>query len=509
MARVVVIGAGVGGLAAAARLAAGGHDVTVCEQSSRIGGKLGWYERDGYGFDTGPSLLTMPAVFEDLFAATGGPLRAELDLRRLDPIASYRFADGTTLAAHADDDAFAAELDERLGGGAGGDWRHLADRAARVFDAAEEPFLSSPVRAAGLARLAWASPGDVAAVAPGRSLRGLGRSYLRDPRLRMVLDRYATYSGSDPRRAPAALVSVVHAERRFGGWYVPGGLRRLGEAIARRAEDRGARILVDTRVLKVTRTPGGRVDGVRLADGLLLPADVVVANVDAASLYGRQAHGLPVGGRLVDDRAGRRHVRRATPSMSGFVLLLALSGGTPGLGHHTVTFPADYDGEFDAVFGGRLADDPAVYIAAPADPACAPPGGEAWFVLVNAAPHAAAHAPAAGRPGARGLDWDKPGLADGYARHILDILAARGFDVRSRLRWYETITPADLERRTSSVGGSIYGGSSNGARAAFLRPPNAARVPGLFLVGGSTHPGGGLPLVVLSAGIVAGLVGPA
>ncbi|EIV93202.1 NAD(P)/FAD-dependent oxidoreductase [Frankia sp. QA3] len=502
MARVVVIGAGVGGLAAAARLAAAGHDVTVCEQSSRIGGKLGWYERDGYGFDTGPSLLTMPGVFEDLFAATGGPLRAELDLRRLDPIASYRFADGTTLAAHADDDAFAAELDERLGGGAGGDWRRLAARAARVFDAAEGPFLSSPVRAGGLARLAWASPGDVAAVAPGRSLRGLGRSYLRDPRLRMLLDRYATYSGSDPRRAPAALVSVVHAERRFGGWYVPGGLRRLGEAIARRAEDRGARILLDTRVLRVTRTPGGRVDGVRLADGILLPADVVVANIDAAALYGR----------LVDDRAGRRHVRRATPSMSGFVLLLALSGSTPALGHHTVTFPADYDGEFDAVFAGRLADDPAVYIAAPADPACAPPDGEAWFVLVNAAahvPHTADAAPRTQRRGVRGLDWDQPGLADGYARRILDLLAARGLDVRSRLRWYETITPADLERRTGAVGGSIYGGSSNGARAAFLRPPNAARVPGLFLVGGSTHPGGGLPLVVLSAGIVAGLVGPA
>jgi phytoene desaturase len=505
VARVVVIGAGVGGLAAAARLAAAGHDVTVCEQSSHIGGKLGWYERDGFGFDTGPSLLTMPAVFEDLFAATGGPLRAELDLRRLDPIASYRFADGTTLAAHADDDAFTAELDERLGASAGDDWRRLANRAARVFDAAEAPFLSSPVRAAGLARLAWASPGDVAAVAPGRSLRSLGRGYLRDPRLRMVLDRYATYSGSDPRRAPAALVSVVHAERHFGGWYVPGGLRRLGEAIARRAADRGARTLLDTRVLKVTRTPGGRVDGVRLADGLLLPADVVVANVDAASLYGGRA-----GGRLVDDRAGQRRVRWATPSMSGFVLLLALSGDTPGLGHHTVTFPADYDSEFDAVFAGRLADDPAVYLAAPADPACAPPGCEAWFVLVNAAPHTPAPAPAAaGRPGARGLDWDEPGLADGYARHILDVLAARGFDVRSRLRWYETITPADLERRTGSVGGSIYGGSSNGARAAFLRPPNAARVPGLFLVGGSTHPGGGLPLVVLSAGIVAELVGPA
>jgi len=505
VARVVVIGAGMGGLATAARLAAVGHDVTVCEQSSQIGGKLGWCERGGFGFDTGPSLLTMPGVFEDLFAATGGPLRDTLAPRRLDPIATYRFADGTRLAAHADDDAFAAELDARLGTGAGADWRRLAARAARVFDAAEGPFLSSPVRPTGLARLAWSSPGDIAAVAPGRSLRHLGLHLLRDPRLRQLLDRYATYSGSDPRRAPAALVSVVHAERRFGAWYLPGGLYRLGLAVADRATGRGARLLLDTRVLKVTRTPGGRVDGVRLADGQLLPADIVVADVDAAALYGR----------LVQDAAGRRRVRRVTRSMSGFVLLLAVSGRTPGLGHHTVTFPADYDGEFDAVFGGRLADDPAIYVSAPDDPACAPPGDEAWFVLVNAAPHVPADTDTDTDTGtgagavASGLDWDRPGLADGYARHLLDLLAARGLDVRGRLRWSETITPADLERRTGAVGGSIYGSSSNGTRAAFLRPPNATRVPGLFHVGGSAHPGGGLPLVVLSAAIVADLVGPA
>ncbi len=502
MARVVVIGAGVGGLAAAARLAAAGHDVTVCEQASRVGGKLGWYERDGFGFDTGPSLLTMPGVFEDLFAATGPPLRDVLELRRLDPIASYRFADGTTLAAHADDDAFAAELDARLGGGAAADWRRVAARAARVFDAADGPFLSRPVRLGGLARLASVRPADLATVAPGRTLRGLGRGLLPDPRLRQLLDRYATYSGSDPRRAPAALVSVVHAERHFGGWYVPGGLRRLGAVIAARARERGARFLLDTRVLTVTRTPGGRVDGVRLVDGRLLPADIVVANVDAAALHGRLVADPA-------DRAGRRRVRRATPSMSGFVLLLALSGRTPGLGHHTVTFPAHYDDEFDAVFAGRLAVDPAVYLSSPADPACSPPGDEAVFVLVNAAPHVPAEGD--GRPATsrRGLDWDRPGLADGYARQVLDLLAARGFDFRGRLRWYETITPADLERRTGAVGGSIYGTSSNGMRAAFLRPPNATGVPGLFHVGGSAHPGGGLPLVVRSAQIVAGLVGPA
>lgn len=500
MAQVVVIGAGVGGLAAAARLAAAGHEVTVCEQNPAVGGKLGWYERDGYGFDTGPSLLTMPHVFEDLFAATGGPPgQDELELRRLDPIAAYRFADGTVLAAHADEEAFLAELDARLGAPAGADWRRLAARAARVFDAAERPFLASPVRAAGLGRLAWAAPGDIPAVAPWRSLRGLGQSMVRDPRLRLMLDRYATYSGSDPRRAPAALVSVLHAERRFGGWYVPGGLRRLGAAIDARARRCGARVLTGTRVRAVTCTPGGRVDGVRLADGIRLPADVVVANVDAAALYGGM---LPSG----LGRAGRRQVRRANRSMSGFVLLLALTRRPPGstrpLAHHTVTFPADYDAEFDAVFTGRLPTDPAIYLHTPDDPACAPPDGEAWFVLVNAAPHL----PSAGEAG---LDWDRPGLADGYARHVLDLLAARGFDVRDRLRWYETITPADLERRTGAPGGAIYGTASHGARSAFLRPPNATAVRGLFHVGGSAHPGGGLPLVVLSAAIVADLVGPA
>ncbi|MCM3886417.1 NAD(P)/FAD-dependent oxidoreductase [Frankia sp. R82] len=539
MARVVVIGAGVGGLATAARLAAVGHDVTICEQGTMVGGKLGWYERGGYGFDTGPSLLTMPHVFEDLFAATGGPPgQDELELRRLDPIASYRFADGTVLAAHADEQAFVAELDARLGAPAGADWQRLAARAARVFNASEQPFLASPVRAGGLARLAWAAPGDIPAVAPGRSLRGLGRSMVRDPRLRLMLDRYATYSGSDPRRAPAALVSVLHAERRFGGWYVPGGLHRLGAAVEARARRGGARILTGTRVRSVTCTPGGRVDGVRLADGFRLPADVVVANIDAAALYGGL---LPEG----LGRAGRRQVRRANRSMSGFVLLLALARQAPGPGpgrtggqqptgsptrlpaQHTVTFPADYDAEFDAVFAGRLPADPTIYLHAPDDPACAPSDGEAWFVLVNAPPHLPSTGdPRPGRSGPRGprpagpgrdgpgpdgagLDWDRPGLADGYARHVLELLAARGFDVRDRLRWYETITPADLERRTGSVGGAIYGTASHGVRSAFLRPPNATAVPGLFHVGGSAHPGGGLPLVALSAAIVAELVGPA
>jgi phytoene desaturase len=497
VARVVVIGAGLGGLAAAARLTAAGHAVTVLEQAAQVGGKLGWFARDGHGFDTGPSLLTLPQVFEDLFAATGDPLDRVLELQRLDPAVTYRFADGTTTAVPGRLAEIPARLDDDLGAGSGAQWSALLTRGEAMWRATEQPFLRSPLAgAATLARLARRAE-DLRTIAPGRTLRGLGRRYLTDPRLRMLLDRYATYSGSDPRRAPAALLTVPWVEQAFGSWYVRGGLRRLPEAVADRAVERGARVRTGTAVAEVL-VEGGRVAGVRLADGERVPADVVVCNADAAALYGRLLPPQP------PTRRVRAALRRGTPSSSGVVLLLALRGRTPRLAHHTVLFPPDYDAEFDALFGRRgpkrPVADPTVYVSAPDDPATRPDeDSESWFVLVNAPRH---------EPDG-GVDWTAPGLADSYADRVLATMADRGLDVRDRIRWRVVRTPADLERETASPGGSIYGSSSNGARAAFLRPANASPLPGLFLVGGSAHPGGGLPLVTLSAEIVAGLVGPA
>jgi len=497
VARVVVIGAGLGGLAVATRLAALGHLVTVVEQADTVGGKLGRYARDGYAFDTGPSLVTLPGLLGDLFAATGPPLEDSLDLVRLDPAVSYRFADGTRLTVPGDFDAVPGAMDAALGEGAGAQWSALMRRAEAMWAVTEAPFLRTPLRGpATLARLAR-RPADVGTVAPWLTLRGLGERYLRYPHLRTLLDRYATYSGSDPRRAPAVLATVPYVEQRFGSWYVRGGLRRLASEVAARAESLSVAVRTGTAVTEVLLA-GGRAAGVRLADGGCLPADVVVSAADAGLLYGSL---LPSGRRT----AGvRRDLARATPSLSGFVLLLALRGRTPGLAHHTVLFPADYDAEFDAVFGtsgpARPVDDPTVYVSAPDDPALRPDDdSEAWFVLVNAPRH----------DPLGGVDWTEPGLAGRYARQVLDLLARRGLDVRDRLRWWVARTPADLARETGSPGGSIYGTSSNGARAAFLRPANASPVPGLFLVGGSAHPGGGLPLVLMSAEIVAGLVGPA
>jgi phytoene desaturase len=487
----VVIGAGVGGLAAAARLARLGHDVTVVEAQHTVGGKLGSYERDGFRFDTGPSLLTMPQVLHELFEDTGG-WPDSLELRRLEPTARYRFADGSTLDAVSDLDDFCRRLDSAFGPGNGDDWRRLMTRAARIWDATRVPFLESPLHGPRtLAGLALRQPRDIRAIAPGRSLRGLGRRYLRDARLRMLLDRYATYTGSDPRKAPAALAVVAYVEQHFGGWYVDGGLGRIADALHDRALDCGATLVVGARVDRI-ETDSGRVSGVRLADGGRLPADVVVANIDAGIVYGELLHA---------PRAAR-WLARATPSLSGFVLLLALRGRTDGLAHHTVLFPVDYDAEFDAVFGAtaRPVPDPTLYLTRPDDPTVHPAGHESVSVLVNAPRH--------GR-GQGAVDWQEPGLASSYADHLVDLLDGHGLDVRNRIVWSGFVTPADLEERTGAVGGAIYGTSSNGAAAAFLRPANRSPVQGLFLVGGSSHPGGGLPLVTLSARIVAGLIGPA
>lgn len=495
MSRVVVVGAGVGGLAAAVRLAALGHEVTVLEQADVVGGKLGTLTHDGWVFDTGPSLLTLPQVLEELFAATGRPMSEVLPVQRLDVACRYRFPDGSELDLPGDPAAVPAALDAALGPGRGDQWARLMARAERVWDLTHEPFLESPVGPADLLRLAR-DPRDVATVAPWRSLRGAGAAYLHDPRLRMLLDRYATYTGSDPRRAPAALLTVPYAEQAFGSWYVPGGLGRIAVALTDRLTGLGGLLRTGARVAEVL-VERGRACGVRLEDGEVLRADTVVANADATRLYDELLPGRA-------GRRGRRRLARTTPSLSGFALLLALDDAPAGQPHHRVLFAEDYDAEFDAVFGHggppRPAVRPTVYVSVPDDPAVVPHAGAgAWFVLVNAAPHDPAH----------GTDWDAPGLREAHADHVLEVMADRGLDVRDRVTHRTVVTPADLERRTLTAGGTIYGTSSNGARAAFLRPANRSPVPGLFLVGGSSHPGGGLPLVVMSARIVADLVGPA
>ena len=487
MSRIIVIGAGVGGLTAAIRLAAAGHGVEVHERAAVAGGKLGVYERDGFRFDTGPSLLTLPQVFTD--PPLPGPA---LDLVGLDPVVRHVYPDGTVLDSSSTHEVFLERIGAALGTAAAQDWRRFWGRAERIWAASWRSVLRRPVTPASLAGLAWRL-GDLAAIAPGRTLRGLGRHYFRGPHLRTLLDRYATYTGADPRRAPAALAAVPYAELRFGGWYLRGGLGMLGSALVARCAELGVRIVLDSAVTRI-EVVDGRVRGVRVRRpggapaGDLVPADTVVSDVDALTLY-RDL--LPTPGRLA---------RLTDRSLAGFVLLLGVRGHTPALAHHTVFFPAYYDAEFDAIFGSasrraRPASNPTVFVTRAVDPAVHPAGSEAWFVLVNAPAHGT---------GWSAVDWRRPGLAEAYGRHVLDVLARRGVDVRDRLEFLEVRTPADLADTAGAPGGAIYGTAGG-----LVRPVNQGPVPGLYLVGGSVHPGGGLPMVTLSARIVADQIGPA
>lgn len=479
------MGAGMGGLAVAARLAATGHEVTVFEQSGIPGGKNAGLSRDGFRFDLGPSTLTLPAVYRDLFLKTGRSLEDSVDLQEVDPAFAYHFGDGSSVTLPgAGVGACAHALGAAFGGDSEQEWRALLRRAGEVWGLTRTDVLGSAVDGyRDLLPLAR-SPRRLRTVAPWSTMRALGHATLTDPRTRMILDRYATYTGSDPRRSPAALITIPFVEQTFGVWHIGGGLHTLAQALHRRCEQLGVAFRFGTTVRRIT-TSGDAVTGVDT--GTHHAADIVVTDADARTVYGQ----------LLDDPRTRdplRRLGRMQPSFSGFVLLLAVDGATPGLAHHNVWFPQDYDAEFDALFAAdpQPVADPAIYACVPDDPLMRPEGAEAWFVLINA--------PA-------GLDWT--GRAEQYADHVLDVLAARGVDLRGRLRWREIRTPGDLERGTLSPGGSIYGMSSNGRLSTVLRPANRGPVPGLFLVGGSVHPGGGLPLVGLGAEIVAGLIGRA
>jgi phytoene desaturase len=486
---VVVVGGGVGGMAAALRLGAAGHHVTLVERNAELGGKLARRTIDGFTFDTGPSLLTLPQVFDDLLASAGTTLADAVDLVRLDPVCRYSWPDaapgGAATFDHRAGRREAVQAVDEAFPGQGGAFDRWLDHARRIWEVADRSFFAGPLESPLALARRMQRPGDLLAIDPLRSLAGRAGQIFDDARLVQWAGRYATYSGSSPALAPATLACIPWIEQAFGAWYVRGGLAVLADALAKALTDVGVEVVTGTEVTGI-RTDAGAVRGVRLAGGEVLAADVVVANVDATHLYAD----------LLPDRPALRRVLRAPLSSSGFALLLGVEfrPGARVPAHHEVSFAADGPSEFRQIFRQRIAPtDPTIYICntSATDPSAAPAGCESWFVLVNVPPAGA-------------LDWDAG--ADRYRDLVLEVLARRGFDVAGRTSVCEVITPLDIAAHTRSWQGSIYGTSSNGRRAAFLRPSNRGPRRGLYLAGGSSHPGGGLPLVAMSGRIVADMV---
>jgi phytoene desaturase len=478
-----------GGMCTAARLARAGYEVTVFESSDRHGGKCRTEWIGNYAFDTGPSLLTLPAVYRDFFQRTGDVMGRVVELQPVSPSFDYRFADGSAVRfANLSRKETLAAIDKSFGDSAAQEWDLIMRQAEAMWDVSREPFIESELRSVLSLLKRPTLLRDLRIIAPWKTLRGLK---VKDQRLRKILDRYATYSGSDPRVAPAVLASIAFVEEAFGAWHIKGGVGRLADAVYQRSLDRGVKFEFNTSVTQINHD-GKATTGISLADGRVLDYSIVVANADATAVYNKL-----ITGKVKKLRRERAKLAKADPSLAGFSLLLGLrpSENPTGLSHHNIFFPENYDAEFGDIFDRKQpVQDPTIYLCAPQDESMVKHSGhEAWFVLVNAPRHDLKD----------GFNWNDADFNHRYAMQIIDSLESRGISIRDRLEMLEIRTPADLERTVAAPGGAIYGTSSNGARSAFMRAKNRSSLKGLYCVGGSAHPGGGLPLVGLSAEIVA------
>ena len=497
MAKISVVGAGIGGMSAAARLAKQGHQVTVFENSDQSGGKCRTEWFGDYAFDTGPSLLTLPAVFRDLFLKTGKRIEHVLDISPVDPAFNYNFADGSKVTfPNLSNPKTYLEIEKSFGISASQSWRQIIERSEKMWEASRDSFIESELTSIWPLLLRRNLINQINQISPFTSLRSLSEKLKLDPHLKMIIDRYATYTGSDPRSAPAVLLTIAFVESTFGAWHIKGGIGQLSVALEQRCRDLGVDFKFKSLVTKIL-VERNKVEGVVLSDGKIIKSDLVVSNSDAEYTFNSL-----IGNEVSSARGERRKLKSATKSLAGFSLLLGLDNKKSkpvDVKHHNVYFPENYDLEFDQIFTQKIpVTDPTIYLCAPKDSSMVKGADkEAWFVLVNAPRH---------EPES-GWDWKDGGQE--YAQKIISKMDDLGLNVTNRLDFMEYRTPADLENYAMAPGGSIYGTSSNSPVSAFLRARNRSKVKGLFCVGGSAHPGGGLPLVGISAEIVAKAIGKA
>lgn len=487
--RVVIVGAGVGGLAAAALLAAHGLDVTVVERADGPGGKLRAARIDAAQLDAGPTVLTMRPVLEELFAAAGASLGAHLTLRPATILARHAWDAGGRLDLYADAARTTAAIGALAGAAEARRYQQFAARAAGVYATLARPFIHAPrpsalelVTRVGLRRVR-----ELLAITPFETLwSALGREFT-DPRLRQLFARYATYCGSSPLLAPATLMLVADVEQQ-GVWYVEGGMHRIALALAAVAAAGGARLRYGTEAGEI-EVRKGRVTGVRLAGAETLPADAVVANCDvaafAAGLFGPAARRATPG----TPRSGR--------SLSALTWnLVAKTAGFPLL-RHTVFFSADYPAEFADLFRHRrLPRAPTVYVCAQDrhdDDVAGPDVPERLLCLVNAPPCG---------------DTNRFDAAeiDPCEERTFGLLERCGLTIERQPAATLVTTPADFAQRYPATGGALYGRASHGWHASFQRPGSRSRIAGLYLAGGSTHPGPGVPMAAVSGQLAAAAV---
>lgn len=464
--RIAVVGAGLGGLACAARLARAGASVDLFEKNATPGGKMQILSLDGFTWDMGPSLLTMPEVLRELWTDLGACLEDDLDLIPLPVTCRYRWTDGT-------------QIDENAAFWQRPEVAAFLRYAAGLYDISADAFLYHRIedwhRQLTLANLPKLR--HFPKIASPRTLHSMVSRYFSDPHLVQLFDRFATYNGSSPWRTPSAFNIIPYVQHRFGGWYPRGGMGQIAHKLHLLAEKTGVRFLFNHEISRLAPST----DGTWLVDDQ--PYDRVFCNADVLTAHETL---LPEKERT---RFRRSHLDHLDVSMSGYILFLGIDKKYPGLEHHNIFFSDDYRAEFRQLEAGQPADEPTIYIASNSrteDQRGAPAGCDNWFVLINM--------PAGSR------------VPEGYGDRILHRLETRfGFEnLQSHIRVRREFTPDDFAHRDRAWLGSLYGFASHGTLTAFRRPAMEPKtLPGLHFVGGTTHPGGGVPLVLLSGKIAA------
>lgn len=488
MARIAVIGAGMGAMAAAARLAVAGHRVVVHERTETYGGALRRVEWDGFSFDTGPGLLPLPAVYRDLFLKTGKePLEACVELVQVDPSSHHVFADGTRVSLpNASRAGVVSALEGALGPAAARRWGDFLVRAREAWDRSRRPLLEEPLWP-NWQVLAEREP--YPAVPHKRLLRTrtagtlaeVAAWELRDPRLAALLEGYALGYGLDPRDTPASAAVLPYMEHAFGTWYVRGGMRELARAVYERCLARRVEFRFGAEVTGVLEKDG-RAAGLELADGTVAAADLVVAGV-APEVLDRLGRGTRVRGD--GEVPGRRG------PASRVTVLLALRGARPeGTPHRTVVHTEDRESELESLFGapGGLPAHPTVTVLRPDDPALVPDAGHESATVTAVVPVGAG------------------GTPEAHAEKLISAAGRAIPGLRDRLLRHEVRTPADIAGETGVADGAVPVPALAAAGGRLLQPSNSTRLPGLFTVGGWSHPGGGLPHAGMSGALVAGLI---
>ena len=495
-ANVVVIGSGLGGLAAAAVAQARGHRVTLLERNPWLGGKASVLHLDNpegpgrFRFDMGPTILTVPRVLRRIYAEAGRSQAEALPLIRLDPQWRCFFDDGTRIDLMEKVDAMAEAMDafapgKRLGAG----YRSFQDVSRHLHAISERFFFWKPVEGIGdtldfTQNFKPAVLRDVMALRMGQTVAKVIRGHVPDERLAQMLDHFTQYVGSSPYLAPAVLCGIGDMQASEGVGYPVGGTRAVAEGLATLARGLGADLRIGCEVTGI-EIVNGAVRSVT-ANGERIPCDAVISNMDAVRTYTELVGGAPA-------RAVAR--KGYEPACSGIVLYLGLRKRYDHLAHHGFVFSRDAEEEFDSIYRkGEPAPDPTAYLCAPSasDDTVAPEGGEALYVLVHT-PHL--------RPG---HDWSR--MFAPQRRAILDKLkrTAGLEDIEDRIVVDRALTPQDLHDRYKVLDGAIYGLASHGAWLGAFKPSNRSKpVRGLYLCGGAAHPGPGMPMVMMSGWIAA------